>query len=371
MSSLRSHARSESVPVVRAIAHDPHRAGGLSVPRLSHDTEPTEGPITVLAVVDRYPPYVCAGAELMLAQMMAPLAAAGNRCMVATPVKEAAVVDGVEVWPSSHAAELAENADVIIGHLAHTREAITAASRANVPLCYILHNDQQLGYWRLSRDNVTALAFNSEWLRAATPGSWQEHSIVCRPPTMLRDYALDRTPPADGFVTLVNPNPEKGAKTFYEIAARRHRDRFLIVEGGYGTQIRPPKNVSNVKRQPRTANMRDDVYARTRILCVPSSYESWGRVATEALCSGIPVIAHPTPGLKEALGPAGIFKDRADPQLWVQTIRALDDPDTYATWSARARDRAAFLDAQSALDLEVWENLLRRCANLRRSLAAA
>ncbi|WP_262928542.1 glycosyltransferase family 4 protein [Streptomyces sp. CBMA152] len=51
--------------------------------------------------------------------------------------------------------------------------------------------------------------------------------------------------------------------------------------------------------------MREHVYSRSRVILMPSLYESWGRVAVEAFASGIPVIAHTTPGLVESMGEAG------------------------------------------------------------------
>ena len=66
--------------------------------------------------------------------------------------------------------------------------------------------------------------------------------------------------------------------------------------------------------------------------------------------SGIPVIAHPTPGLQESLGGAGIFVDRGDIDGWVEAIRRLDDPDEYRQASQRALARVAQLNPQASLD---------------------
>lgn len=349
------------------MTHDPYRAKALSAPRLGPDVEPVVGPFTVLAFVDRYPPVVNAGAEWMLHHMLRPLVEDGNRAIVATATGEPYEFEGVEVFPAERAREFAEQSDVIVGHLAWTRQVVELAARLPIPLVYLMHNDNQVGYWRLSHDNITAMVWNSEWMRGAHSPTWDElPSVVCRPPTRLRDYALDRDPGREQFVTLVNPNMEKGAATFYEVAKRRHRSRFLVVEGGYGTQLRAPAGLSNITRQLRTAAMRDDVYARTRVLFVPSSYESWGRVATEALCSGIPVVAHPTAGLVESLGSAGIFVDRRDVDGWVAALERLDDPAEYRSASAASRARAVELDALAETDLAGWETLLRRCVSLHR-----
>src|SRR5690606_41582358 len=103
----------------------------------------------------------------------------------------------------------------------------------------------------------------------------------------------------------------KGAETFYALAGRCPQTRFLGGKGGYGVQILPRgnnalPNVEIVEHLP-PERMRDEVYARTRVLLMPSAYESWGRVGVEAMCSGIPVIAHLTAGLRESLGDAGAF----------------------------------------------------------------
>jgi glycosyltransferase involved in cell wall biosynthesis len=101
-----------------------------------------------------------------------------------------------------------------------------------------------------------------------------------------------------------------------------------------------------------TANMRDDVYAQTRILLMPSDYESWGRVGVEAMASGIPVVAHPTPGLTESLGDAGTFVHRDDTAGWVKAIRSLRSPKNFSAASKAAKARVEQLNTHR--DLQTW-----------------
>ena len=96
---------------------------------------------------------------------------------------------------------------------------------------------------------------------------------------------------------------------------------FLGVEGGYYTQI-IDKSVKNILYVPHTSNVKD-IYKNTDILLMPSKIETWGRTASEAICSGIPVIANPTEGIKENLQDAGIYIDRKNISDWVNMIRKL------------------------------------------------
>jgi glycosyltransferase involved in cell wall biosynthesis len=184
------------------------------------------------------------------------------------------------------------------------------------------------------------LVFNSESLRAAT-----EHtapSIVAHPPVFLDEH---RTTPGD-HVTIVNCSPDKGIRVAWRLAEALDL-RFLGVKGGYGEQITP--RAPNFETIPTQRDMRD-VWERTRILLMPSLHETFGLVALEAACSGIPTIAHPTPGLVESLGPSGIFVDRDDIDGWAREIRRLQDPAEWSAASAAARQRADQLDTAGSLD---------------------
>jgi glycosyltransferase involved in cell wall biosynthesis len=88
---------------------------------------------------------------------------------------------------------------------------------------------------------------------------------------------------------------------------------------------------------------------------MPSSYESWGRVAMEAACSGIPVIAAPTPGLKESLDYAGIFAKHDDVADWVEAIRFLDDPKNYERYSKLTKKRAREVAEKFEKQMETLE----------------
>jgi len=132
---------------------------------------------------------------------------------------------------------------------------------------------------------------------------------------------------------------------------------FIGVEGNYNHNEPPPEDLANVRIVPNGPNIRQ-VYEQTRILLVPSEYESWSRCAIEASTSGIPVIAAPTPGLLESLGEAGIFADQGDTVAWLRNIENLDEPRTYQAASDAVRARAAYHEERSNAELLCLENAL-------------
>lgn len=374
--------------MLERVSHDPYRAAKHTpAPQIVADTAPlTERPLRVLAWPDRYVNGLIAGGETALHGMLAHLAAKGHEVDVATaaapgrPDGAPVVIDGVYVWPETEAPRLLDHADVLIGHLLWTKRVVQASARGQVPLVYLFHNTMTVEAWGLRGTDVTGCVYNAEWVRQHTLSrhrGWGDvPSTIVRPPVRAARFELPddvvARRAADGCVTLVNPNPDKGAHVFYGLAEDRPRDRFLAVAGGYGQQVHPrqPQH-RNVAWQHQTSDMAGDVYARTRVLLMPSRYESWGMVAVEAFCSGIPVVAHPTPGLTEALGDAAVWANRDKPKEWLRALGMLEDPDCYAEWSARARARAVELDAQADRDLAGFEWLIMTAAAAERVPSAA
>ena len=84
---------------------------------------------------------------------------------------------------------------------------------------------------------------------------------------------------------------------------------------------------------------------------------------------GIPVIAHPTPGLREALGSAGTFCVRDDLEGWVFEIRRLLRADHWRPASNAATRRALQLDMTD--DLAQWVHLVESIATHEIARSAA
>lgn len=296
----------------------------------------------LIAYVHRYPPTHLAGAELMLHDILRWLTRRGWECRV-IPIGgrghrygiEPYRMDGVLVSEDERAT--LAGADVIITHLDRTPEAQSIAEYLDVPLVHIVHNHEQLRGNRVSKAEL--IVFNSEWLRERVATTFP--SIVVHPPVSPTDYAVEAS---GDCVTLVNLSPAKGVHTFYRLARLHPELRFLGVRGGYGEQV--IERMPNVEVVGPLTNMRE-VYRRTRILLMPSTYESYGRVAVEAACSGIPTLAAETPGLVEALGRGGTFVSSRSLHDWDTSLTAL-----LLFWdeaSARARGVVDRLDPEREL----------------------
>jgi len=270
--------------------------------------------------------------------------------------------------------------DIICTHLDLTFTAMQAALDTDKPLVHFVHNSDQLNFHRVSPLRCQLAIFNSQWIAEAQ--HWQGPQIIIHPVIEPERY---RSPKGEK-VTLVNPTPGKGEATFYGLSRLMRDSQFLVVKSVYGEQVFPPaipaENFPNVEFMEHTSDIRE-VFRKTRIVLMPSLYESYGRVAVESACAGIPAIVHPTEGLLESLGAdrpewlieftraklknertptpeqlkggwvsgAGIFCDRDDLQSWqLQIERLYSDDVYYRSRSDAALKLASTLDPESEYD---------------------
>ncbi|MWA08735.1 glycosyltransferase [Streptomyces sp. BA2] len=317
------------------------------------------------------PPEHNAGAEHMLVSMLRPLAERGHDVQVWLSrygeARERYEYRGIQVVPLRAGLDFTSalrHADVVVSHLECVPSTASLARGFGKPLVVLCHNTHRLSFRDMAAGGTALAVYNSQWMQVEAElffaeypaGVLPQSGLIVRPPVFAGEYA---TNPGKA-VTLINCSPEKGSSVLEALARRMPEQSFLAVRGAYGEQIPPDlPNVEIIEHVDGGA-MREQVYARTKVLLMPSSYESWGRVGAEAMASGIPVLAHPTPGLCESLGEAGIFVDRNDVDGWEAVLRELLTPSAYRLASKRAKIRSAELDPTA--DLADWCEAIEEAA---------
>ncbi len=169
------------------------------------------------------------------------------------------------------------------------------------------------------------------------------------------------------YLTFVNPTVEKGVGVFARIAdelgLRRPEIPLLVVEArgeeadvvAPGLDLRGHGNVFLMGHTPDPRHF----YRVSRAVLMPSLVpETFGRVAAEALCNGIPVLASDRGALPETVGEAGVVLPL--PERLTATALVLPTPEEVAPWVEailRLWDDAAFSEAlgrQAIAAAERW-----------------
>ena len=172
-------------------------------------------------------------------------------------------------------------------------------------------------------------------------------------PIMHQDKITIAEPFQGEYITLVNANQNKGVHVFIDLAKKMPERKFLGVLPYYG-ETRIPPSPSNVTWISFDDDIRN-ILRQTRILLIPSYYESFGRIAVEAMLNGIPVLySKPNPnsiypggsteGMQEWIGDAAIACEREITQEWVDAIRRFDEEETYQAYSTKGKDHIEAMD---------------------------
>lgn len=304
----------------------------------------------ILSIVHAYPPEHGSGAEWMLHALHKDLIKHGHevKCQ-AHRLNNPVDFDGVKVVKEITSDDM-KWADVVITHLGSTGRALNLAQRFGKPLVWIAHNTHKYGVVNVKRNGIH-IVYNSHYVKGETEKHYTQHpSIIVRPPIDIDHYKVrsKRT-----HITLINYNDLKGGVHLAQIAGKMRDRKFLAVKGAYGDMVEDQPG--NVEKMPNMADIRA-AYRKTRILIMPSRYETWGRTAAEAMCSSIPVIAHPTPGLKECLGEAGRFVPFHHLPSWIEAIEEVEA--SYDEWSKKAILRAKEIGKQTEADLATFRDYL-------------
>ncbi|MEK9524007.1 glycosyltransferase family 4 protein [Streptomyces venezuelae] len=321
--------------------------------------------LRVVARLHAAPPRHNAGAEWMVWSMFRALVERGHDVSVwlsrYSGDREPYELDGVRVVPLAARLDFAsqvKSADVLVSHLENVPSVGALARGYGKPFVAVCHNTFTKTFRDMASGSTALAVYNSLWMQREAELYFQDYpkmirpadTMMIRPPVFAEDYRARR--PGDR-ITLINCNPDKGGEVLRDLAKRMPDTGFLAVRGSYGEQV-DYAGLPNVEVVDHVSghDMRERVYARTKVLLMPSSYESWGRVGVEAMASGIPVLAHPTPGLCESLGEAGIFVDRNDLDGYEATLRKLLTRTEYGLASKKAKARSAELNPSA--ELAAW-----------------
>jgi len=225
------------------------------------------------------------------------------------------------------------------------RIAEVARSRGYDTLVYLRDAEDPPAVLRRMAAIGCALVCNSEFM-ARRVETLTGRSAAVIYPSLESSLGIRGNP--DGYIAMINPSRVKGVDTFLAVAKALPQHRFLLVESwkldGAALIALEARlaGLPNVQFMHRAADV-GDIYARTRLLLVPSMWEeAFGRVVIEAQSCGIPVLVSRRGGLPEAVGDDSMVIDAyADPEAWVVATRCLlDDPIRYCDAVARALDHA-------------------------------
>lgn len=303
--------------------------------------------MNILFSIHLYPPAHNCGAEYMAHHIAKDLIARGHHVRVLLHqankyrIKSIYNFEGVDVFPPEQNVvdNLLRWSDCIFTHLDYTRWSIASGRMFKKPVFHLIHNSHKYPEIVEAEKNQH-IVYNSEWIKDDLRYNFD--NFILTPPVDISDYDCGVDNAKAEYITLINLNENKGGKIFEMIARAMPHNSFLGVLGSYDEQV--CQKLDNLVIVPNSPNIKQ-WYEKTRILLMPSQYESWGRTATEAMCNGIPVICTETPGLKENCDKAGIYvKRRENIKEWVEAITKLDDEKEYQKASRKAKARAKELD---------------------------
>ena len=316
----------------------------------------------ILCSIHLYPPEHNCGAEYMIHNINKYLISKGHEVRILLwqanhyRIKNVYCYEGVDVFPPDH--KIPETlfmwADIVMTHLDYTNETIQLGRMFKKPVVHLIHNYSVYEGIKHA-DRPQHIVYNSEAAKEIL--NYDHNSIVLHPPVSWKQYDTNKNTEENEFITLINLDGNKGGAILRKIAERMPHKKFLGVKGSYsepaleGQHTNQPPNVEIWDNTPFIMR----AYERTRVLIMPSKFESWGRTATEAMCSGIPVICTATPGLLENCDKAGTYIERDNIEGWVKAIERLDDKKEYKKASKMAKERSRELDPDKELDrFNVW-----------------
>jgi hypothetical protein len=242
-------------------------------------------------------------------------------------------------------------ASILYGHSTLSQETIRAARQLHLPSILAVHAPPRFGKdLRRAWSSATVRLYNTEAARK----EWNDKKGWLLHPPVGFPFPIPDGP--HDARTLTSSLLNKGAGRVLDLARRRHDQRFIIVESPAHPTHGDPlfweqvEMLDNVEVWPRLhPDEMGRLWAETRVLLVPSRYETYGMAALEAAWHGIPSVHVDTPHVREGIGEAACLLkttklDELDHALTEVEIQ-------YDVWAERAFDRVSSLAQREADEL--------------------
>jgi len=236
--------------------------------------------------------------------------------------------------------EYTHEADVVITQLDYAEETVKYCLSFNMRVIKIFHNSHYLYNDFIQNPNVCKI-INSKYVlndylkRGLVP----KNIYFIKPYTDYKKLSQYRNRKKGNYITFVNPQPIKGADIMVQLAKELPNEKFLIVKGGYYPEEQKPfldefEKLPNCHIIENTDDIINNIYLKSKIVMMPSIYDTYGMVASEASVFGIPVIVNGnSEGLVENCGKVCLKGYGKDIDSYKKVIEALSIPENYHIWS--------------------------------------
>lgn len=312
--------------------------------------------VTLAAFLHGYPPGWSMGGEISTHRTLSVVPGS----VVITPrTTDGYVLDGVTVLPSSGQTyrdivgdAQSVDANVLFAHSTLSLATVRAARQMKIPSILSVHAPRRFAAdLRQAWPAAKVCLYNTEAARKdwKDPKGWLLHPPVGPPPTEMIAGGGDA-------LTTTSSLLNKGASRVLELARQLPRRRFIIVRSpAHGTHGSPDfeeqaADLGNVEVWDRLhPQMMSILWKETKVLLVPSRYETYGLSALEAAWHGIPSIHVDTIHVREGIGEAArLLRSQS-----VEELRAAVDEveEEYSRWAALAHSRVHELAERETSEL--------------------
>jgi glycosyltransferase involved in cell wall biosynthesis len=334
------------------------------MPKPSKPLQQDQSKPLLVWVMRAYVPNMKAGAEITTHETNKQLLKDGFEVTVIVQHYIVDQLDGVKIIRASgddyddypEAKDALSRASAVCIQNLYYDVGLNIAKKYRKPICYFIHaTSRGKDFFGYAGSWPIYIVYNSWSMRADILANYK--SYVLKPyvdisrfqPLMAAAGSANKN-----YITLINLCKDKGGELLIALARAMPEFQFLGVQGGYGQQI-SDNTVSNITYMSKTDKI-EEVYAKSRIVLMPSVLETWGRVAVEAMAAGVPVIINDLEGMREACGEASLVAKIDDIGEWIRLIRRLQsDPVFYSEQVRKGQQQIEKLsDNSDLLGLGSW-----------------